>query len=186
MKILIRLFSHPVVFIAALLIMAVFMTAVLPAQARKAAEYTPEGMSFDTSFFYAPAAVPEMIASFGESGRAAYIRARWTFDLLFPFVYGFFCLSAAAFGLSRLKTGTDRWRYLVLLPLLAVGFDLLENSFVTVLMRLYPEGSPLLALLAAGSTLCKWIAVILSFSQALILPVTAWVLYRKATAAESR
>ncbi|HAE22034.1 MAG TPA: hypothetical protein DCG47_06900 [Spirochaetaceae bacterium] len=142
--------AKPWLFIAATAAFVVFAFTVLPAKAADAALYTPPGASFDTSLFYTPAEAIERAVSYGEEGRSAYIFDRWTFDLVFPLIYGLFMLSAWAFSLKRLAPGgaiTDRvragaeksgeakpgYRWL-LVPALGIAFDFAENSAVTLLM----------------------------------------------------
>ncbi|NIV29382.1 MAG: hypothetical protein GWN58_07700, partial [Anaerolineae bacterium] len=76
--------------LSALLIFLLFSALVLPQQATKAEEETGSSDSPDTSFFYSPSDLYRMAESYGEQGRQAYIRARFTFDLVWPLVYTFF------------------------------------------------------------------------------------------------
>jgi hypothetical protein len=175
MSTLLHLFSKPGVFVSGILVMALFLFIVLPQESAKAAGYTPEGASFDTSFYYSPKSVYPRIASYSDDGRSSYIRARWTFDLLFPLGYGFFCLTAAAFGAARLNFRRQIVTIVLLLPFLAVLFDLGENTVVSILMAAYPREIRLLPLLASAFTLLKWVFVSISFSLAFLLPVAAGV-----------
>jgi hypothetical protein len=77
-----RLAELPVVMICLLVFLA-FSTTQLPAQSAQAAAYSAEAGTPDTSFFYTPAELTRMAESYGSSGRQAYIRARFTFDLVF-------------------------------------------------------------------------------------------------------
>jgi len=167
--------AKPIVFILGIAIIVLFLMLILPNEAAKAAVYTPEGASFDTSFFYKPAEVYTKAAAYSVEGRAAYIRARWTFDLVFPLAYGIFCLTAVAFGGTRLKLHKKVLHVLILLPFLAVFFDLAENTMVSLVMANYPKEYLFLAFAAAAATLCKWIFVMSAFSLAILLPVLAGI-----------
>ncbi len=174
---LIAWLAKPIVFTIGIAIIILFLLLILPNEASKAATYTPEGASFDTSFFYTPADVYTKAAAYSAEGRTAYIRARWTFDLVFPLAYGFFCLTAIAFGGSKLKINKKVLQVLILLPILAVFFDLAENTMVSLVMANYPTEYVFLAFAAAISTLCKWICVMSAFSLALVLPAFAGILW---------
>jgi len=171
----VKILAHPGMFVLGLAVMVIFLLVILPGESEKASEYTPEGKSFDTSFFYRADSVYERIASYGDEGRASYIHARWTFDLIFPLAYGLFCLTAAAFGLFRLVQPGSKLFLLLLLPLFAVLFDLGENTFVTILMSNYPGKLVFIPFAASASTFIKWIFVTISMLQAVILPVAAGV-----------
>ncbi len=172
--------SRPWVFTASVLVLAVFMATVLPAKATDAAAYTPEGASFDTSFFYTPAQALERVGLYSPEARAAYVYDRWTFDLAWPLVYGFFLLGGWAFGLSRLvplnQGGRDRGRASwLLIPILAVFFDLVENTAVTVLMLAYPAVPLAAAVVASAGTLIKWVFVMVGMSGAVGLPLAGGI-----------
>lgn len=167
--------AKPIVFIIGIAVIVLFLMLILPNEAAKAAVYTPEGASFDTSFFYTPSEVYSKAAAYSPEGRAAYIHARWTFDLVFPFAYGFFCLTAIAFGGTSLRIGRKTLLLLILLPVLAVFFDLAENSMVSLVMANFPKEYLFLAFAAAASTSCKWICVMSAFSLALLLPALAGI-----------
>ena len=95
-----------------LLVFILFMIFVLPDQAAKAEDYSQGGDSPDMSFFYSPEKLFQMAARYGESGRQAYIRARFTFDLIFPAVYGLFLVTATSWFASRAFPIGSSWRLL--------------------------------------------------------------------------
>lgn len=144
-------------------VFAIFMVVVLPDQAAKAAEYTGEAGSPDTSFFYTAETLYSLADQYGEAGRAAYIQARFTFDLIFPLVYGAF-LATAISWFGKLSLAEDsRWRLLNIAPVLGVLFDYLENISAAAAMNYYPGRIPLVAWAAAVFTLVKWVFVYGSF-----------------------
>jgi hypothetical protein len=171
--------SRPWVFSGSALVLAAFMATILPAKAADAASYTPAGASFDTSFFYTPAQAIERVGLYSLEGRAAYVYDRWTFDAAWPLVYGFFLLSGWAFGLSRLKpargsgrAGGSSW---LLVPALAVAFDFVENTAVTVLMLAYPAAPVAAAVVASAGTVVKWILVAVGMTGAVGLPMAGGI-----------
>ncbi len=172
---IVKILAHPVMFLIGILVIVGFLLFILPGESIKASVYTPEDKSFDTTFFYRADSVYERIASYGDAGRSAYIHARWTFDLIFPLAYGFFCLTAAAYGLVRLVKPDSKLLILLLIPILAVLFDLGENTFVTILMVNYPRKLAFIPAAASASTLIKWIFVTISMLQAILLPAAVGI-----------
>ncbi len=83
-----------------LAVFVTFMIVVLPQQAQKAEAYSG-GTSPDTSYIYSAGDLYQMAEDYGAEGRAAYIYARFTFDLVFPLVYGFFLTATISWLLAR-------------------------------------------------------------------------------------
>ena len=84
-----------------LVVFILFMIFVLPQQAQKAEAYSG-GTSPDTSYIYSASDLYQMAESYGAEGRAAYIYARFTFDLVFPLAYLFFLTTSISWLLARL------------------------------------------------------------------------------------
>lgn len=135
-----RLAKLPIVLIC-LLVFLIFSATQLPAQSSQAAAYSADAGTPDTSFFYTPAELNRMAERFGSSGRQAYIRARFTFDLVFPLVYGAFLATSLSFLLGRSLDEASPWRRLNLIPLAAVLLDLLENASAALVMAVYPRAA---------------------------------------------
>ena len=70
-----------------LIIFVAFTALVLPGQSAEADKFGEDVGSVDTSMYYTPDNLFEIAEAYGEAGRTAYIRARWTFDVLWPLVY---------------------------------------------------------------------------------------------------
>lgn len=183
-----RLFNflaRPLVFGVSVAVLAVFMATILPAKAADAASYTPAGAAFDTSFFYTPTQAMERVGMYSPEGRAAYVYDRWTFDVAWPLVYGFFLLSGWAYGLSRLKpargSGKAAGSSWLLVPALAVFFDFVENTAVSALMLVYPATPLAAAVVASTGTVIKWALVVIGMSGAIGLPLAGAivVLFRR-------
>lgn len=158
-----------------------FLVWVLPDQSTKAAAWTPAGASFDTTFFYTPDQALNMAASWTPEGRLAYIAARWSFDFVWPLVYGAFVMCAWSFALARFpgsqrrldRSGRPPVSRLAFLTLLGPGFDYLENIAATLLLA-SPQPAPFgYALVAALASAAKWIFVAAGMAGAIILPVAA-------------
>ena len=146
-----------------LLVFLMFMAYVLPGQSSKAQEATGGADSPDTSFFYSAGDLNRMAQSYGQEGRDAYIRARFTFDLIWPIVYTAFLCTSISWLYHRAFPMDSPWQRMNLLPLAAILFDLLENISTSLVMAQYPSPVPLAAALAPYFTLAKWILVMACF-----------------------
>ena len=155
-----------------------FMIWVLPDQSAKAEAYSGEIGSPDTSFFYRPEKLFQIADAYGEAGREAYIRARFTFDLLFPLVYGVFLISTISWFLGRSTNPGSRLRLLNLVPLIGVLFDFFENIAASLVIGAYPNRLVWAAVLASAFTVIKWLFVYTSFIVLLAVFIL-WLIRRK-------
>jgi hypothetical protein len=140
-------------------IFLLFTAWVLPTQADRAEAETGGGASPDTSFVYTPADLYAMAEAYGASGRRAYVRARFTFDLIWPLVYLAFLAAVISWLVGRAFPGTDWIQLANLAPVLGALFDYLENVSTSLVMIRYPARTPVVALLAPIFTAVKWIFV---------------------------
>ena len=148
----------------ALVVFVLFTVLVLPGQSASADAASGGAGSPDTSFFYTAEDLYRFAEAYGPAGRQAYIRARYTFDVVWPLVYSFFLVTAISWLTSRAFPIGSRWQRANLVPLLAVLFDFLENLAASVVMQRYPDPTPALAGLAPGMTVLKWVFVGASFA----------------------
>ena len=148
-----------------LVIFVVFVTTILP---NEAAAGLANGLteSIDTSFSYTPTRLYEIISSYTYEVRMLYIYQRFTFDLIWPLVYGAFIILTSWYLIEKTNL---KYKKLRLIPILAVGFDFLENILVSLLMYLYPYQSYFLAIIASSFTTLKWLTLSLSFIMIMIL-----------------
>jgi hypothetical protein len=142
--------------LAALLIFLVFSALVLPQQAKKAERETGSTDSPDTSFYYSPDDLYQIADSYGEQGRQAYVRTRFTFDLIWPLVYTLFLATAISWVFGRALAPDSRWQRANVAPLLAAMFDYLENLSASLVMLRYPDQTAVLDNLAPLFTVLKW------------------------------
>jgi hypothetical protein len=170
-------FSKGWVVLTSILVMTIFMIVVLPIQGQKSQEELGTSTSPDTSFFYTPDQLFKIAADYGKAGRQAYIRARWTFDLIYPLVYGFFLTTGISWFYSYITPRKQNWQYLILLPVLGVGFDYLENITTSLVMAIYPAQITFLAIAASVITLLKWIMIGLAFL--VYFSFIVWALIRR-------
>jgi len=174
-------FSTGWVALAALVIFLLFSALVLPRQAtadrRYASAETGAGDvgSPDTSLYYSRDELYGMAEAYGAQGRAAYVRARLTFDVIWPLVYTLFLSTAISWLYARAFEPGSAWRRANLAPVLGALFDYLENLSTSVVMLRYPDHTPVVDALAPIFTLIKWIFVGGGFALLLIgLAVGAW------------
>lgn len=146
--------------LAALVIFILFSTLVLPTQssASDANQQSP-----DLSVYYTAGDLYAMADEYGETGRDEYVRARFTFDLVWPLVYTFTLTTGITWLAGRAFQDASTWRYLNLLPLIGMAFDYLENLSTSLVMIRYPQNTPPVAALAGVFTSLKWITLAASF-----------------------
>jgi len=173
--------SNGRVALSTLVIFLLFNALVLPGQASRAEADTENAGSPDTSFYYTAEDLYEMAGAYGEEGRRAYVKARFTFDLIWPLVYTMF-LCAGISWVTRRAFGTDSpWQRGNLAPVLGALFDYLENVSTSLVMIRYPSRTTGVDGLAAVFTMVKWVFVSGSFVLLLagvMVGVWRWVRVR--------
>ncbi len=164
----------------ALLVFVLFTALVLPGQASTAESNRMDAHgqavgSPDTSLFYSAEQLYSIAEAYGPQGRDAYIRARFTFDVIWPLVYTFFLLTVISYLGRQVFPADSSWQLANLLPLVGVLFDFLENFSTSLVMWRYPSETAVIAELAGVFTLLKWIFIGLSFFVLLgLLFVAIW------------
>jgi len=172
-------YSKSWVAIGAALLFFLFCLTILPKESAKAEDYSAGIGTPDTSLYYSQQDLMHMAETYGNEGRQAYVRARFSFDLAFPFVYTFFLVTCISYLLNRTLVGNSTWRLLNLVPLVGLKFDLLENICTAWVIGSYPIQKPALALLAAVFTPLKWLFVCSSFVILAIALVLSLISNRK-------
>lgn len=161
--------------LTALVVFLLFTALVLPQQSAKADRETGGVGSPDTTFFYSTNDLYRFAEEYGQAGRAAYVRARGTFDVVWPLVYTFFLVTGISWLSMRAFPPHSRWQILNLVPVMAMLFDFLENGCASMVMLRYPQLSPLAAALAPPASVIKWALVMGSFVLLLvIMSVAVW------------
>jgi hypothetical protein len=150
--------------VAALLLFLAFTAIVLPRQAAQAELYTGDAGSPDSSFFYTADDLYDWAEAYGEAGRRAYVRARVTFDVVWPLVYTIFLVTALTWMMGRAFPAKSVWARANLVPVLGMLFDFLENGAAALVMARYPDTTPVIASLAGFLTALKWLFVYGSFA----------------------
>ena len=165
--------SNGYVALAALAIFVLFTLLVLPGQAASGDADTEDVGSPDLSLLYSPADLYRMAEAYGEQGRQAYVRARFTFDVVWPLVYTFFLTTAISWLYGRGFPPGSTWRLANLAPVLGALLDYLENLSTSLVMARYPARTPGVDWLAPVFTLSKWVFVFASFTLLLLGVVAA-------------
>jgi hypothetical protein len=159
--------------LVALVLFVLFMALVLPAQAGVSSRELPDVGSPDMSFIYSADDAYGWAGAYGPEGRAAYVQARWSFDLAWPVVYGFFLVTSISWVSHRAYRPESRAHLLNLVPLAAVALDYSENILATVVMLRYPQQAMIAGTLMSPVTVVKWLCVGGSF-VALFAAMLVW------------
>ena len=163
----------------AVLVFILFTALVLPAQSQSASVSEEIG-SPDLSIYYSSSDLYRMAEIYGESGRGAYIRARFTFDLIWPLVYTFFLVTSISWIYQKLFPATSPWRMINLLPFLGMIGDYLENISTSIVMWRFPLITPMIDWLAGMFTALKWLLIGGSFIALLLGGVMlVWQIFRR-------
>jgi hypothetical protein len=151
-----RIISHPGFILFNWFVFVIFLVVILPSVSFQASQMglTP---SIDTNFSFDPHLIYIILDGYGESGRQFYLFQRWTFDFVWPMVYGFPIFFTLKLWLGYFKSSF--FKTLIFLPLFAMSFDYLENITFSIMIILYPMESMLLAYLGVGFSLFKWVTL---------------------------
>jgi hypothetical protein len=152
---------------------SLFIILVLPAVSQHAIE---QGLtaSIDTNFTFDPATIASIISNYGVSGRQYYLWQRWTFDLIWPLVYGLPLYLTLQQLVSTLGLGKFTW--LVYMPWVATGLDYLENMLFTVVILNYPNPTLLLITMGVFVSALKWLALMSAY--VLLIVFIVWFISR--------
>jgi hypothetical protein len=151
--------------IISLVVFGLFVGLVLPYMNTLSEQYTSTVGSPDTSFSFDLARLNEIRMSYGEEGRINYVIIRWTFDVIWPFVYFAFLGLSTAFLSKKIGFSTK----LLYIPIVAVLFDFLENITATFYMLGYPNDLYAVGYILIASSMIKWLFVSGSFLMVLEL-----------------
>ncbi len=168
-NILSKKISWKVVIVATIIFM-LFIIVILPQISTYSEKVIGVSNSPDMSFIYTADDIYDMAESYGETGRNTYIFLRWTFDIAWPLVYGFFLISLA--GKLSFVISDKKWiNKLYMIPLFAVVFDYLENIGTTIVMARYPMKTNFIASITPILSLIKWLLLSGGFLLVIILLV---------------
>jgi hypothetical protein len=175
-------FSTGWIALAALILFTLFITLVLPGQSAKSKAENGDIGSPDLSFYYTADDLYRMAEAYGEEGRQSYVRARYTFDLVWPLVYTFFLITGLSWVTRKAFATGSLWQRANLIPIGGALFDFLENLSTSVVMLRYPSKTGLVDGVATVFTMVKWVFVNLSFVLlliAIVAGILAWLRSKK-------
>ena len=161
--------------IVSTIIFILFMAIVLPHMNELTEEFAQGLGSIDTGFVYNLDEFASIRDGYGEFGRSEYIRIRWTYDVLWPFVYTFFIGSATLLITKKFKF-SYKFVYVILF---GMHFDFLENSLATIYMFFYESELTLLVYLLMIASSIKWILIMGSFGLLVVLPILYYLKRKK-------
>lgn len=141
---------------------------------------TPDGAAFlDFEFGHTPEKAYDMLTALEAEGRAFYLAVGIPLDFPFPVTYMLFCIACIALLLKH-TVHRKPFRYIMLLPVLAMFFDWAENVGIIVMLRNYPD-LPVWAVSTANIFgILKWSFLVASFTAAGVLFIVCLCLrYRK-------
>jgi hypothetical protein len=166
--------------LGATIVFVLFVALALPGQSTGAESEAGKVGSPDLSLTYSADSLYRMAEGYGEQGRGEYVRARFTFDLVWPVVYTLFLSTAISWLYSGTFALDSRWRWANLAPVSSALFDYLENLSTSLVMSRYPARTPVVDSAAGAFTLVKWVLVGASFVLLLVgVTVTLWRWVRK-------
>jgi hypothetical protein len=159
-------------------IFLLFSALVLPGQTKGADTYGEDVGSPDLSFFYSAQELYNMAEAYGEEGRETYIRARFTFDLIWPIMYTLFLTTTISWLFVRAISPYSWLRITNLVPIVGMVFDYLENISTSLVMGRYPAQTAVVDSLASVFTLLKWVFIAGAFVLLVVgvaLTLARWV-----------
>jgi hypothetical protein len=163
-----KIFSHPGFILFNWFVFVFLLVVILPAVSYQASQMGLNP-SIDTNFSFDPNIIYRILDGYGESGRAFYLFQRWTFDAVWPMVYGFPIFFTLRLWLG--KVNSSFVRIFIYLPLMAMLLDYLENITFSIIIILYPMEWIVLAYLGVGISLLKWVALGVSLMSVTVLSV---------------
>lgn len=116
----------------------------------------------DAHLGYTSAEAQRVLAALGAPGRHLYAATQLTLDVIFPLVYGLF------FAVLMVRLYPLEQAGILFTPLLMVVADLAENVLTAMLAWNYTGQTSALAWLAAGCTVAKWIALVITLAFLLL------------------
>jgi len=136
-----------------------FNIAVLPNQLAKIQAVSGGTGPIDLQFFYTPEKVYSMVASYGDTGRAAYRTFELTGDIIYPIIYTLLLALLITWLFQRGFAPNSKMQRFNVAPFGGWLFDLLENLGIAAMLSIHPSTPAALAWLSAVFTLVKWLFV---------------------------
>jgi hypothetical protein len=139
------------------LLYGLFMGVVMPGLKAHMDYHAPGVGPIDLLFFYTPEKAYQMVAVYGEQGRAVYRTGELTVDIIYPIVYTLFFSLLITWLFQRGFAAESGMQRLNVVPFGACLFDLLENLGIVGMLSIYPSTPALLAWVSSVFTMVKWL-----------------------------
>ena len=134
--------------------MALVNLADLPCTGPRLSHLTAGRTFLDLRWYYTSREAWTAVSGYGPTGRAACLGFYATWDVAIPLLaFGF-----SAMALTLLWDHPGPRRCFLLVPSAALGFDLLENGLLALVILRFPAPSVALAAAAGVVTALKWVA----------------------------
>ena len=148
-------------------IFVLFTSIVLPMVAHYSTVWIGVAESPDTGFGMSLVDYYSIRDNYGSEGRKIYTILRFTFDIVWPIVYGVF-LFTSIFYLNKI-TNVFKKIKIHYIALLAVLFDFFENILAVIFMNTHPKEIDFLVYLLRTVSYIKWLFVGGSFVFIIVL-----------------
>lgn len=113
--------------------------------------------------------VHQIMTALGKEGRKQYIRFHRHQDFIFPFTYAFF-LSITLFLLAGKRFRSNLPAIITsLIPLLAMMADFIENHYITLICKQYPDTEPGIIQAASLANSAKSLFLLITFGAVILL-----------------
>lgn len=150
--------------LAVLAAFVVFLAVTLP----RLTAVSGDIQGLDTRFFYTPQEAFANVAAYSPAARRTLNIFHLTVDVVNPILYTAFLILLLSWLFRRGFPADSKLQRLNVVPLGALIGDVLENSFITVMMVAYPAQPEWAAWLATVSTMAKFSFLYASFGLVLI------------------
>ncbi len=156
-----------------LLLSVVMMLIVAPA-VQSATGLPP----LDVRFGYTADDVAQFFQALGPEGISTY-HAMWGLDIVYPAAYGMGAMMAMAVLGRRLFSPDSQLQWIMVVPLAAMLMDYVENVCLLILSLSPTSVNPLLAAVASGATITKWVLIIITVLALLVELVAHLIMSRR-------
>ncbi len=141
-----------------LLLQIVFNVAIFPSFAA----VSPTGQALpilDLMFGFTPDKAYQILAAYGEEGRASSKFIGTIIDTIYPVVYTILNILAITFLYKKFLPEGSLWKQLSLFPILVMIFDFIENYGIVAMINSFPQPNNAAAHLASTAGMIKWTLV---------------------------
>ncbi len=155
-------YSNGYTILVAIILYAIFLGKVMPAQSIDSSRYTSHWGAPDRHLFFTPDQLYAEIQHWDEAGRRDYIDFRLSLDIVWAVAYTAFLISLTSVALRLAFPAHDPRRLLNSFALLPMLCDLAENALGILLVANFDTRVEPAAWLMTGMTTSKWVSLALA------------------------